>query len=42
MKIFDDVEEIDFLMEGSPLIVVEEWKENTEYRNGANAKSESA
>ena len=37
MKIFEDVEELDFLIEGSPIIVVEEWRENTEYRNGLNA-----
>jgi hypothetical protein len=37
LKIFEVCEEFQFILCGSPLICVEDWKENTVYREHFNA-----
>ena len=33
LKIFEEREELEFIMTGSPLICLEDWKENTIYKD---------
>ena len=36
LRIFEDVDEFDLIMCGSPIIQVDEWRENTVYREHFN------
>lgn len=39
-SIFEVCDELDYIMCGSPMLSLEDWKENTVYRETFNAESE--
>ena len=36
LKIFEDVDEFEMILGGSPILLVDEWRENTVYRESFN------